>query len=201
MFIRIPITGVLSIIKVLADGAICAKVFCECLTKTPNAEFQTLVTSASWVRHGNRHVGHRRRPRINGADRCVRNCLIAWPNWRTERDRGRLETRAASHLRAGADSPRPRRGAQARQCAYRRIAGATRRRRASATAGKFPRQYARRNPRQTRPAKLGANGALASAIVIHNAARRLPHSRLRARVFRLMHRLRAGSRMCSARFD
>ena len=78
MFIRIPITGVLSIIKVLADGAICAKVFCECRTKTPNAEFQTLVTSASWVRHDNRHVGHRRRPRINGADH-VRKVLTIYP--------------------------------------------------------------------------------------------------------------------------
>ena len=35
---------------------------------------------------------------------------------------------------------------------------------------KFPRQYARRRSRQARPARLGANGALASAIVIHNGA-------------------------------
>src|SRR5580693_8675786 len=96
MFIRIPITGVLSIIKVLADGAICAKVFRECRTKTPNAEFQTLGVQSRSVResgklipHSGRHYGpdtswqrhdHARRPSCDTAieGSAQRACGTVW---------------------------------------------------------------------------------------------------------------------------
>ena len=84
-------------------------------------------------------------------------------------DRRWNEADAPCRLRAGANRSGPGRGPQTRQRAHRRAAGTSRWRRATARR-RFPRQYARRRPRQTRPTSLGTNGALASAIVIRSAA-------------------------------
>ena len=68
-------------------------------------------------------------------------------------------TRAARALRAGADGAAAGRGAQARQCPHRGIAGGVgRRRRAAAAARRLSRQHARR-ARPRRAARLGAERA------------------------------------------